>query len=139
MVRTTALIIALSIASPALAQTTTCGWEMGKWVCRTPQPRAAPNQIFNDGQRAFQQGYENGQAMMDSFRRNQAAAQEARAEQSRAQQQEADARLAVDRRRLESIEIVKGYIAANMCDDARRVANENFGADGIRQVNELCK
>jgi len=42
----TALALVWMAAAPAAAQTTTCGWEFGKWVCRsrdaTP-PVTVPN------------------------------------------------------------------------------------------------
>ena len=114
-------------ATDATAQVTRCGEEFGKWVCRTERPREQPN-IVQDGQRAFGDAYARGQQMQQ----DQAPARQAQA-------QSAEDRLALDRRRVESVEVVKGYIASGQCEDARRLAGEYYGARGVADVNALCK
>lgn len=56
-------------AAPAMAQTTKCGWEFGKWVCRTAQ---APAQADIVG--AGAQAYRDTDAMIQSTQRRQAEA-----------------------------------------------------------------
>lgn len=43
-----------------------------------------------------------------------------------------------ERERLEAVDIVKGYIRAGMCEDARRVALQYFGQKGEDDARELC-
>lgn len=65
-----AAVLALS-ATGASAQTNVCGWEFGKWVCRTQAP---PPNIYGQGMAAYDRGVERGQQQRDAATRNQVAA-----------------------------------------------------------------
>lgn len=119
-----------ALATGASAQVTRCGEEFGKWVCRTQpsQPRAYQ---FTDPMEAFDRSYERSQRIMKDVR-------EAQARRAQAQSQAADEHLAAERRRLEAVEIVKGYIAAKRCAEASRVAYEYFGDRGRSDAEALC-
>ncbi len=58
----------------AMAQTTTCGEEFGKWVCRTQQPYSAPPVNFPDYSGSFAGGFAAGQAIAAARAQRQAAA-----------------------------------------------------------------
>lgn len=129
------------LATGASAQVTRCGEEFGKWVCRTEQPPAAP-QPRPDVIGARMRALADSQSTMDSFNQSYARAvamrREREAQRAAQVQAQADANLAAERRRLEAIEIVKGYIAAKQCADAQRVAAEYFGEKGRADAAELC-
>lgn len=124
MLRTAALILAL-VATPAAAQTTRCGWEFGKWVCRTEQPRPRLDPLAG-----AQQGYEQSQRMMDDFRRARAANVEAQ------RQAEAD-------RQAASAQITEGRVAeairAGRCEDAKNIALDAVRIDLAESAARLCK
>lgn len=150
----TRLALALSIiGGTAHGQVTSCGEELGKWVCRT-QPelrRSAPfntyeasRNMVRDGQDAFDRAYERTDQMFhDAEAARSARAQQAefaarQQAQSQAQQQAADQTLADERRRVEALEIVQRYISAGQCGDAKRVATQYFGERGAHDAEELC-
>lgn len=62
--------VAALLASSAAAQTSVCGWEFGKWVCRTQAP---PPNIYGQGMAAFDRGVERGQQQREAATRNQVA------------------------------------------------------------------
>lgn len=131
MVRGTALILALVAASPALAQTTTCGPEFGKWVCHTVQPQQRPN-IFQGSMDAGRQAYEQQQ----QFQRDLMARDAARAEAIR--QDEASRRSQVQGQR----EMLEGQVAKfvreGRCDDAKATALQGGDMSLAEQAVRLC-
>ena len=145
-----AILSMLGTVATAYAQETVtrCSYEFGKYVCRSEQAsrRSDPMQA---GQDSFDRAYKRTQQMRDDAEARRAASAEQREADARAAAQQAadrtqaetrsvDQRLAAERQRLEAIEIVKRYIAAGQCADAKRVALEFFGAQGEHDATELC-
>lgn len=79
-------------ATGASAQTSVCGWEFGKWVCRTQAP---PPNIYGAGMAAFDRGMQQGQ-------------------QQRAARDAASAQALHDQ--------VTAYVRAGQCDAAKDLA-----------------
>lgn len=124
------LVIATSLflgASGASAQTTTCGSEMGKWVCRTAPARpSAPYQgIFG----SVREGEESVTRLFDEqARRREAADVAARVAQ------EAD-----DRDRAIALRQKAGQlVAAGRCPDARELALNHGDFDLTVEIEKVC-
>lgn len=126
-----ALILGALIAAsalPAVAQTTTCGAEMGKWVCRTqPERRGVDLGAYQFPSTAdrFQRAYEMGERMRED----------------RERQRPANARspIAAEVERSEAARAIENYIAAKRCDDAERLATDHFGMEGYRDAAARCR
>jgi hypothetical protein len=162
------LAAVLFLAGPAEAQVTKCGWEFGKWVCRTTGAPGTQSGANGDWLSNVQAGAAFANEMSDRIRQGQArAAEEARQAQAaeaesrvnrqseaadaelraleirkaRAEAEEAEerAKLArLDRERQESVEAVRRLIDAGNCAEAAALARLNFGERGERDAKELC-
>jgi hypothetical protein len=121
-----AALAGLIIAGPAAAQTTTCGWELGRWVCRTRQP---PPNIVQQGQDAFDRAYERGQQMQ----RDREAALQARAA---AEQQEEAGRHEAHVQRVQ--QLVADAIREHRCADAKDLALQEGDLTLADQAQRLC-
>lgn len=149
-------LLVLVSATPASAQVTKCGWELGKWVCRTNDPPPRPD-IMGAGSRAFDEGYQRSQRLFDDYARARAEAEARRAAQqsaavdgelqalelrrARAAAEEAEERARVarmERERQDGIEAVRRLIEAGNCVGAISLAKLNFGERGERDARELC-
>lgn len=120
----TLAIATVAFAGPASSQTTTCGWELGKWVCRTdPPPPNIADFHFTDA----------GTAAAETIRRVQAA----RAARAQAvSQDEADRHQA----HMQWVhEQVATAIREHRCTDARAIALEASDLDLAEQAVRLCQ
>jgi hypothetical protein len=131
MVRTAAVALALTLAAaPAVAQTTACGWEWGKWVCRTTQPQPDPSaHQFPDVSERFQRSYE----MSARMRADQEDRETAQAQTQAAHRQQAE------ENRLKALEFVQRYVALGQCADAIRVAERELSSAEAFDVRERCR
>jgi hypothetical protein len=130
------VLLALAVTASATAaqaqfaqpQTTTCGWEVGRWVCRTPQTQAGPN-IVQQGLDAQRQAYDQQQRLYEDRQR---------AEASRRAQQayQLDAAEAENRERLRSR--VSQAVAEGRCEDAKQEALRYSDMDLAEQAARLC-
>lgn len=111
-----ALAIALS-ATGAAAQTTSCGMEFGKWVCRSRPAQAQPNFMG-----AFMQGRQAGQA----------AAQDREAERARLNAEARAANDAAARSR------VAGMVRDGDCAGAKDLALALGDLTMAQQAVSLC-
>lgn len=110
----------LLAASPATAQqsTTTCGPELGRWVCRT-----TPQQ---SGMGAFFEGQERARQSVDSV----LAARQANQDRAEAERRE------YFRRGLE--QQVAAMVSNGQCEDAKRHALDNGDMALAEQAMRLC-
>lgn len=118
--RRIALVAGLMVASSAHAQTTTsCGWEFGKWVCRsTPAQRPADFSAFRFANPA--ESFAQGAAMAEQIRQNRAAAAAAQAQAQAVAQATAAAEAAPQKEALR--QQVAAAVLEQRCEDAQRIA-----------------
>lgn len=161
------MLVAVASATQAQQTVTRCTYEFGTYVCRSDAPARRPLDYLEQSQRVLEagrQGQDDAQRRWDQIQGtiNARRAQKQEAEQAQrdadanfiaaenarnatearakaeAQTSSVDDRLSLERQKLEAIDIVKRYIAAGHCDDARRVAYEFFGTKGAQDATELC-
>jgi len=116
-----ALLVVALAAFPvvAYAQTTTCGWEMGKWVCRSDQPKQQldiGSYQFNDPMREYERARQRSYDATRQIYQDHAAN---------------------ERHRLDTLEMVERYIGIGRCDDAERLAFTLGEREG-HAVRERC-
>ena len=122
-------LLILLVATPAAAQTTTCGEEFGKWVCRQQRPANVDSYWFG-AERQREAGEALGAAAggaVASMRRREEEAAGRRLEEDR------QARRDSFRRRL------GGLMGEGKCDEAKSVALTEGDFDLAREVVSLCR
>lgn len=107
------------VATGAAAQTTVCGPEFGKWVCRTQAP---PPNIYGQGMAAFDRGIEQG--------RQQRAAQAARDAEAQSLAQAANVNAVRDQ--------VTAYVRDGKCDAAKALALDAGDMALADQAMRVC-
>lgn len=121
-------------AVPAGAQTTSCGMELGRWVCHQ-QPGI--NWATVDPNAAFNQGYDSVDRVMRDIEARERAAQQnylaLQAQQGHEQQQQAvsDAR---------SLRMAVGqFVIAGKCQEARNLALNSGELSLAGDVDRVCR
>lgn len=123
----------LLLAVPAQAQTTTCGWELGKWVCRQ---RPGVNFQAFDPYASMREGQEFADRLIENQRRRQnedAQIRDAHTQAVAQARQRQEAGEAAQARRLIGKATADGH-----CDLAKQAALELGDFDLAEQVGRLC-
>ena len=117
-----ASLAALLVSSPTAAQTSSCGMEWGRWVCRQQPSYGDPLD-----------GVQKGQAFVNGLFA-QRRAREAAAQQSVA----ADQSSAAGDRRESLLREVGGLVAAGKCTEAKKIALSRGDFDLAERTQRLC-
>lgn len=134
MSRAVIFALAVSLAGSAAAQTTSCGWEMGRWVCREQPgliapPPAEPSHIYEDGMKAERRAYEQQRQVSDDIEVRRLGRQEAQRNQLQS---------AEDANRQQLHDMVGLAVAEGRCDDAKSLALKYGDMDLAEQSMRLC-
>ena len=120
----------MSVSIPASAQVTSCGWEMGRWVCRPAGPQPAPD-IVGNAQRA---GREASEQMDRLFEMRHAREME----QAELRQAQRSAVFNAEKHDLEVNEMIARYEAIGRCAEAEQLARDELGNIDAKRSKARC-
>lgn len=122
------------VAGSAQAQTTTCGPEFGKWVCRTQQP---PPNIYGQGMAAFDAQTQRLQEQRAQREATAAAHHQAELDLEEQHRRAGEQASALNAQHVR--EMVGDQVAQGHCAYAKTLALQAGELDLAEQVVRLCK